>query len=1136
MNKVKSYLSILVAAILLCMSLPTDVFASEYDYTINGVGYNWSTSASTITLSENDDTLKILKAPSSAQRIEVTSQGGSEVTIIGITDTCENTWVSVTNNIKLNIENLNIMAPMDQAGLLLNNEDYTGTTGTMMLNVSGICNINGNKEGYGIRSSHDQKLVIEGDGTLNATGGNTGENEGNAGTGISMIGLEHSPNIGVGANLTIEDGVTVNATGGSSSSNNGGCGISISYGDMLIKGGTVNAKAGVSQGTSCSSDGIMVGFKGGLHPIGGNLTIEGGTVTAIGGDADHIVGGYGIDAFNELKIGGGIVTVSGGNSVDKSGGAAMVIYKYKINITGGTVTATGGHSVKNTGGTAFYTSNDNIDIKGGSVTAIGGSSDAGNGGIAIYANRDVNLTDSNALVTGGNGAINGAHAIYSQAGQVQVASGAAITAIGGDGATGMGGVGVRAAGYDSSTNKISGNTVTVSANAGDVFIRGGQGATAQRASIMGKDVYIATGNIASVVMEGSNPRSIKNVAGGDDVYLLNVSTDPPAAVVVQSNLSDTSGGSYIYRAAKKADGVACMWLPTGSQTVSAAGYCSKAVTLTTQGDLNNAVTINKIVIPDAPAGVTATGGDAKVTLNWMSVSGAVAYKIYQSTSYGSYGAEPTTVSGSAISFESSGLTNGTTYYFVIKAINSEGDSPASFEVIATPCTVPGVPKNVKAAGGNGQATVTFTPPTDNGGSPITGYVVTSSPGNITASGTGTTITVTGLTNGTAYTFAVRAVNAAGNSAASTVSNTVVPNQPSTGGSTTTSAPATKASAVEEINVDVKQGNTDGVISQITMQRTTDKDGKKTDTVTYQREKALETIKNLIQESKDTARIVIPDAKDEVSETKVNIMSASLDVLSKGDVNLQIDTEEAKIDLPKQSIQNIRKSFEDDLYFKLVPVKENDQKLAISKRALMMIGTANGSSESNTSVIGNPITIETNMPSMDAYITLPLTGIEIPTNPEKREAFLKQLSIYIEHSDGDKEVVQGEIVEYKKGVPGIRFHISKFSIFTLIKTDSVTKSSDCNIKKMVMPSKTVIRGKNITTSVANKVRNITIKAEVSDKAVWELYANKACTKIIAKHKMKLKTGVNKAYIKVTAEDGMIKIYKIIITRHKSSAAN
>ncbi len=115
--------------------------------------------------------------------------------------------------------------------------------------------------------------------------------------------------------------------------------------------------------------------------------------------------------------------------------------------------------------------------------------------------------------------------------------------------------------------------------------------------------------------------------------------------------------------------------------------------------------------------------------------------------------------------------------FVLVACGGGSGSSSGANPIPTPTptpTVPGAPTSVTATGGTAQATVTFTAPASNGGSAITNYTVTSSPGGLAASGVASPIIVSGLTNGTAYTFTVVATNGVGSSASSVASNSVTP--------------------------------------------------------------------------------------------------------------------------------------------------------------------------------------------------------------------------------------------------------------------------------------------------------------------------------------------------------------------------
>jgi hypothetical protein len=91
-------------------------------------------------------------------------------------------------------------------------------------------------------------------------------------------------------------------------------------------------------------------------------------------------------------------------------------------------------------------------------------------------------------------------------------------------------------------------------------------------------------------------------------------------------------------------------------------------------------------------------------------------------------------------------------------------APVAAGAVVRPATitVPGAPTGVKATPGNASAVVKWTAPVHNGGSPITGYVVTATPGSKTCTTTGATIktcTVHSLTNGTTYGVSVKARNA-----------------------------------------------------------------------------------------------------------------------------------------------------------------------------------------------------------------------------------------------------------------------------------------------------------------------------------------------------------------------------------------
>jgi endo-1,4-beta-xylanase len=203
--------------------------------------------------------------------------------------------------------------------------------------------------------------------------------------------------------------------------------------------------------------------------------------------------------------------------------------------------------------------------------------------------------------------------------------------------------------------------------------------------------------------------------------------------------------------------------------------------------------------PLPPTGLTATAGNGQVALTWTASSGATSYNVKRSTTSG--GPYATVGSTAGTSFTNNGLTNGTTYFFVVSAVNAAGESPDSGQASATPqaagFTLQPSPSSLTVSrGGSGTSTIgivrtsfpsgvtltasglpsgvtaAFNPPSTTGNSSVL---------TLTASATATlgaaTVTVTGTGGGLTRTATIALTVGAASGGTVTVTRAVTSNSP-----------------------------------------------------------------------------------------------------------------------------------------------------------------------------------------------------------------------------------------------------------------------------------------------------------------------------------------------------------------------
>jgi uncharacterized repeat protein (TIGR02543 family) len=394
----------------------------------------------------------------------------------------------------------------------------------------------------------------------------------------------------------------------------------------------------------------------------------------------------------------------------------------------------------------------------------------------------------------GNSSSSGASSAVTSAGTASaptsvtgtVGDGSSTISVSGANANGSAITGYTVQAYDSTGLAISGKTCSITSPAASCQITGltnGSEYTFTAKATNGVGTSAASAPSATVTPAGvpSAPTGVTATSGTGKVT---VAWTAPAAngaaitsyTVQAYNDSGTAVSGAICTIS--APSTSC---DVTSNLIAGSNYTFKVVATNAAGTgsastASAAAAIN--AAPSAPRNVTATGSNGSATVSWDAPSDSRGSAVtgYTVTAYtaGNIAAGTCTATAPTETCSVTGLTNGELYTFKVTATNGIGTSAQSTASAAVkPSTIPSAPTSVVASAGDASASISFTAPATDGGSSITGYVVTASDGT-TASGTSSPIRITGLANESAYTFTVKATNANGDSVASSASASATP--------------------------------------------------------------------------------------------------------------------------------------------------------------------------------------------------------------------------------------------------------------------------------------------------------------------------------------------------------------------------
>lgn len=280
------------------------------------------------------------------------------------------------------------------------------------------------------------------------------------------------------------------------------------------------------------------------------------------------------------------------------------------------------------------------------------------------------------------------------------------------------------------------------------------------------------------------PTGLVGAAGNAQIELSWTAPSSNGGAAISDYRLEVSVNGGAYTVITRSASTATTYTATGLTNGSTYRYRIAAVNSEGAGASVTSSNLTPQTVPLAPTGVTASVADKQSFVRWTAPSdtgGSVItdYIVQFSSNSGSSWTTFSDGVNTNTQVTVTGLTNGTSYIFRVAAVSAVGTGNYSTPSAAViPLGPPGAPTSPRITGGSTQAFADWVAPADNGGTPITGYVIQYK--SVTATsyttfglvGNVLEYTISGLTNGVSYVFRVAAVNAVGTGAYSVDSASV----------------------------------------------------------------------------------------------------------------------------------------------------------------------------------------------------------------------------------------------------------------------------------------------------------------------------------------------------------------------------